>query len=415
MKVLVYNLAIRSYNLLIHLAAPFNKKANLWVSGRNSYFINLQNKLNKKTGPIVWFHSASLGEFEQTRTLIERVKKEFPNYNVVLTFFSPSGYEIRKNYEKADFVFYLPIDTPFNARKFIRVVNPRLALFAKYEFWYHFLSELNEKKIPVISFSAIFRPEQAFFKSYKGLFVSMLAKFKMIFVQNEQSLNLLSSVGINHAVVAGDTRFDRVKQICDNKKKFPLIEKFKENKKLFIAGSTWPKDLDVLLDVINNPSLDLKIIIAPHEIHETELTDMEKLIHKRTIRYSQLSDSNAASYDVLLIDNIGMLSSLYQYGEYGYIGGAFGKGLHNILEAATFGMPIFFGPNHQKFKEAIDLVELGAGISVTNGQEFSEKIKHLYQNEEERKALSLKSKTYVESHTGATEVIFNYCKQFLEA
>jgi 3-deoxy-D-manno-octulosonic-acid transferase len=414
MKVLVYNLAIRSYNLLIHLASPFNKKANLWVNGRNNYFINLQNKLNKKTGPIIWFHSASLGEFEQTRTLIEKVKKEFPNYNIVLTFFSPSGYEIRKNYEKADFVFYLPIDTPFNARKFVRVVNPRLVLFAKYEFWYHFLFELNQKKIPVISFSAIFRPEQAFFKSYKGLFVSMLSKFKMIFVQNQVSLNLLSSIGINQAVVAGDTRFDRVKQICDNKKSFPLIEKFKGNKKLFIAGSTWSKDIAVLLDLINHSSFDLKIIIAPHEIHETEFTEMEKLIHKKTIRYSHLNESTAVTHDVLLIDNIGMLSSLYQYGEFGYIGGAFGKGLHNVLEAAIFGMPIFFGPNHQKFNEALELIELGVGISINNGPELVEKFNSLYQNEENRKAISFKSKTYVESHTGATDIIFNYCKQFLE-
>lgn len=415
MKVLVYNLAIRSYNLLIHLVSPFNKKANLWVNGRNNYFINLQNKLNKKTGPIIWFHCASLGEFEQTRTLIERVKKEFPNYNIVLTFFSPSGYEIRKNYEKADFVFYLPIDTPFNARKFVRVVNPRLALFAKYEFWYHFLAELNQKKVPVISFSALFRPEQAFFKSYKGLFVTMLTKFNKIFVQNQVSLNLLTSVGINHAVVAGDTRFDRVKQICDNKKNFPLIEKFKGNKKLVIAGSTWPKDMVALLDLINDPSFDLKIIIAPHEIHETELTEMEKLIQKKSIRHSQLTESNASSFEVLLIDNIGMLSSLYQYGEFGYIGGAFGKGLHNILEAATFGMPIFFGPNHQKFKEAIDLIELGVGIPINSGSELIEKFKSLYQNEETRKAISLKSKTYVESNTGATDIIFNYCKKFLEA
>lgn len=412
MSVLIYNILLGLYRGGISVASLFNKKAGLWVEGRKNYFAALQKRMYKNTAPVLWFHCASLGEFEQARPLIERIREEYPGYNLFVTFFSPSGYEIRKNYDKADYVFYLPLDTSFNARKFVRVVNPKMAFFVKYEFWHHYLNELHHKKIPVISFSAIFRENQMFFKPYGGFFRGILKKFDRIFVQDEHSVNLLRSIGVTQVEQAGDTRFDRVRAIVDKRKSIPLAEAFKSGKKVLVAGSVWEKDMTVLLPLINLP-LDVKIIIAPHEIHESSIRTMMQSIRRKVVRYSMANETDIHSYNVLIVDNIGMLSSLYQYGEFAYVGGAFGKGLHNILEAATFGLPVFFGPNYGKFKEAEDLVALGAAIPVKDETEMTSRFNQLFIDDAERKTLGAKARTYVESNTGATDKILNFCKQYL--
>ncbi|MBX9852385.1 MAG: 3-deoxy-D-manno-octulosonic acid transferase [Cytophagaceae bacterium] len=413
MSLLLYNIALRIYSLLILLAWPFNTKARLWVNGRRNYFPKLQRIMYKNAAPVIWFHCASLGEFEQSRPLIEEIKRRYPAYNIFLTFFSPSGYEVRKNYSYADYVFYLPLDTPFNARKFVRIINPKIAFIAKYEFWYHYINELKKKNIPVISFSTIFRKKQIFFKSYGSLFRGTLHKITRIFVQNEKSIELLKKYNIHNTEIAGDTRFDRVYEVFKNKKEFPLIQKFKGDKKIFIVGSNWPQDLEILFDTINQLPDNLKVIIAPHEIKEKEISDIEQRIKKKSIRYSQVNEKNASVSDVLIIDNVGMLGSLYQYGDLAYVGGAFGKGLHNILEPATFGMPVFFGPKYNKFKEAKDLIKLKAAFSVQNRAEFESKFSEILNDGSRIAEINKTCLGYVQKNIGATEKIINYCKQYL--
>lgn len=413
MSLIVYNIVMRIYQALITLASPFHPKAKLWVEGRNDYFVELQRKMYKNTSPIIWFHCASLGEFEQSRPLIEEIKNQYPAYNILLTFFSPSGFEVRKNYDKATYVFYLPLDTHFNARKFIRVVNPKLVLFAKYEFWHYYITELNQKKIPVISFSAIFRKDQIFFKPYGSLYRDLLGKFNKIFVQNEESINLLKEINITNTELAGDTRFDRVKALQETKKTFPLIEKFKDSKKLLVVGSSWEKDIDVLLPIINDSQRELKIIIAPHEIDEKKISSMEKRIKRRLLRFSEMKEETITSYEVLIINNVGILSSLYQYADFAYVGGAFEKGLHNTLEPATFGIPIFFGPHYQKFQEAKDLIQIGSAFPVENSEQLKETFELIYQSEEKRHSIAQATRSFINRNIGATNKILNYCKQFL--
>ena len=414
MNLLLYILALRSYWLFIKVASPFNKKAKLWIDGRKDLIAGLKIKLKDNKAPIAWFHCASLGEFEQARPVIEKLKTQNPKLKTLLTFFSPSGYEIRKNYEGADYIFYLPLDTKQNAREFIEAAKPAIAFFVKYEFWYYYLNELNKNNIPVISFSAFFRRDQIFFRSYGSFYKEMLKKFNRIFVQNEESYHLLKSAGIENSEVAGDTRFDRVKEVCDNKKSIAVAEKFKNNKKVLVIGSSWPEDMKMLVPFINTFDKDLKFIIAPHELHENDLTNLEATIKRKSIRFSKTNLDEAAQYDVLIIDNIGMLSSLYQYGEFAYIGGAFGKGLHNILEAAAYGMPVFFGPNYKKFNEAIELVKLGSAFSVNDHSEFMEAFSKLWKDENIRQSAAKKSGSFIEKNIGATNKILSYCKTIPE-
>lgn len=395
------------------MAYPFNRKARMWIDGRKDYFATLQKRMYKNNLPLIWFHAASLGEFEQCRPLIEKIKSELPEYGIILTFFSPSGYEIRKNYEHADLVFYLPLDTPFNARKFVRVVNPRLALFAKYEFWYNFLNELDKKKIPALCFSALFRKDQIFFKPYGSFFRDILKKFDRIFLQNMDSVHLLEQSNIRNTEVAGDTRFDRVKQIAGKKRTVFIAENFSRDSFVLIAGSSWPEDMKILLPLINRKDIRIKTIIAPHEISENALKDIESRLEKPFIRYSKAAEADLKDTSVLLIDNIGMLSSLYQYGSVAYIGGAFGKGLHNILEPACFGLPIFFGPNFQKFREAVELYDTGCAFPVKTSDELTKGVILLMNDEQKRLSLGKKIYSYIEKNTGATDRIFNYCKKIL--
>ncbi|HYF70709.1 MAG TPA: glycosyltransferase N-terminal domain-containing protein, partial [Ohtaekwangia sp.] len=361
--VIFYNLSIWLVTILIKLASPFNAKAKLFVAGRRKIIKKTQQLFAGNTSKVVWFHCASLGEFEQGRPVIEALKSEFPTVKVLLTFFSPSGYEVKKNYEGADYILYLPWDTRYNAKKFIETTKPVLAIFVKYEFWYHYTHVLKDRGIPVISISSIFRPDQFFFHFLGGFYRGILKQFTYFFVQNDSSVKLLHSIGIQHCEQAGDTRFDRVYQIVNQAKEIPIAKRFKAGQKVFVAGSCWSEDMEVLIPMINDQRL--KFIIAPHEISETFISSIEQSLMVKSIRYSQAEGKDLEDYSVLIIDNIGLLSRLYGYGEFAYIGGAFGKGLHNILEAACYGVPILFGNrNFQKFQEATDLINRGGAFEV---------------------------------------------------
>ncbi|MFN6944027.1 MAG: 3-deoxy-D-manno-octulosonic acid transferase [Cytophagaceae bacterium] len=368
--------------------------------------------LKGKTAERIWFHTASLGEFEQARPIMEALKEKHPDLSIILTFFSPSGYEIRKNYAYADHVYYLPADTPANAEKFIEIIDPYIAFFTKYDFWLNYLSALQAKQIPVIAISCLFRKDQIYFKSIAHTYKTVLKKIDCIFVQNKESAEVLKSNGFSNYVIAGDTRYDRVTQNATQVKSIPSIQQFKQDKPLIVIGSSWPEDLNVLIPFINNFTNDLKVIIAPHEINQAEIAKTALQLKRKSIKFSQLPDTEPNDYDVLFIDNIGMLSSLYHYADYAYIGGAFGKGLHNILEAAVFGTPIFFGPNYEKFPEAIQLIEHGCAFPVKNTQVFINQFVDLYQNPEKRKTITQESKRLIKNNTGGSEKILNYCKTF---
>jgi len=396
---LIYNLFLRIYLILILISSFFNKKAKKWIAGR-------KNNNVVQSPSSFWFHFASLGEFEQGRPVLEKMRQLHPDQKIVITFFSPSGYEVRKNTPLADYVYYLPLDTLKNAREFIDNINPTLAVFTKYEYWYHYFNELNKRQIPLYVISGIFRPKQIFFKWYGGLHRKMLGFVTRFFVQDEQSKVLLKTVGINNVTVSGDTRFDRVWENAQSPKQLAVIEKFKAGKPIFIGGSTWPKDEELIASLIPIYS-DWKFIIAPHEIGEAKIQTLLKLIPQGSaIRFSEISTASALdNYQVLLIDNIGMLSSLYQYGEIAFIGGGFGAGIHNILEAAAFGLPVIFGPRYQKFKEARDVIEKQLGFSVINEEELKEVADILIVDKAYRDETGKKIQAYVKANTGATDTI----------
>ncbi len=398
----LYNFSIYLYNIIISLSSPFNKKAKLWIDGRKDIFKKLESEISNKDLDLIWIHCASLGEFEQGRPLIEKIKKGHSQYKILLTFFSPSGYEIRKNYSGADYVFYLPIDTILNSKRFIRIVKPKMAFFVKYEFWFNYLNELKKQNIPLYLVSGIFRKEQLFFKTYGAWFRNQLNCFTHFFVQDEASNKLLSSIGFTNVKTTGDTRFDRVNEVSKNTKPIPFIEEFKEEKKIFIAGSSWDEDEQIIAS-FNFQKNNFKIIIAPHEINESHINSIINKFKKSIVlRYSEANKLNIIDAQVLIMDNIGMLSSLYQYGTIAYIGGGFGKGIHNILEAATFGLPIIFGPNYKKFTEANELINLNCAFSITSITDFEKKIL-LLGDDKIFKETSKNSKHYVESRIGATD------------
>ncbi len=394
----------------MRLVASFNPKARLWVEGRRNWELGLAQKLAGNVAPIVWFHAASLGEFEQGRPVIEAFRKQYPAYKILLTFFSPSGYEVRKNYEGADYILYLPADTPDNAHQFISLVKPEMAFFIKYEFWYNYLRELKSANVPILSFSAIFRPDQLFFKSYGGFYRNMLHAFNHILVQNQESVDLLKRIGIANVTLAGDTRFDRVAHVAAARKEIPLAATFKNGQPLLVVGSAWPEDMNVLIPFLNTFNQSLKVIIAPHEIHDNEIERWQTQLAKPSVRFSKANENTICSAQVLFIDNVGMLSSLYQYGEFAYIGGAFKQGLHNILEAATFGMPLFFGPEYSKFQEAVDLVNEGAAFSISNVATFTASFSKQYADSSEAARIS---RTYVQRNIGATAKVMQVVKHLL--
>ena len=408
---IMYNLGIHLLAIGYQIAALFNEKARLFIAGRTGIFNQLSKSI-KSTRNLVWIHCASLGEFEQGRPVIESIKEKFPGVKILLTFFSPSGYENKKDYDKADFIFYLPWDKPENAKRFIEITKPVLAIFIKYEFWYQYSNELKKKNIPLISVSCILRPDQVFFKPYGGLFRKILSNFNHFFAQNQETVDLLARLNIN-ATLAGDTRFDRVYEITQTAQEIGIAKKFKNDLKLFVAGSCWPADMDVLYPMINENPHQLKFIIAPHEISESFIKNIENSISAKTVRYSQAKE-NVGDFQVLIIDNIGLLSKLYRYGEFAYVGGAFGDGLHNILEAACYGVPIFFGnKNYKKYQEANDLIMRGGAFEVADYSELKTKYQALNNHPENFLLACEVTKSYVKENLGATQKVLDYCTPLL--
>jgi len=404
----LYELGLIIFRFLLVVVSPFNSKAKLWIKGRKKLLPYISEKLaTEKNVKRIWVHVASLGEFEQGRPIIEQIKKLHPEYKIVLTFFSPSGYEIRKDYEYADYVFYLPEDTSRNAKKFINTVSPEIVLFIKYEYWYNYLVNLKKKGIPIYMVSAIFRPNHIFFKWYGFWYRSMLKMIKHFFVQNENSKLLLNNLGLTNVSVSGDTRFDRVVEIAESAPEIPLIEKFKGNKQILIAGSTWKPDEEILIDYINKSSdNDWKYIIAPHEIQESNIHRIENALEKKSVKYSDADVENLLEKEVLIINNVGMLSAIYQYGDIAYVGGGFNSGIHNILEPATFGLPVIFGEHYEKFQEAHDLIRLGGAFSIKNNDCFTKIINELIiKNLIKEKGVICKN--YIEQKQGATLKIIN--------
>lgn len=395
----LYNLGIILYYRIAYVLGFFNKKAKLWYNGR-------QQEIQAISEKSIWFHCASLGEFEQARPLLEKIKTDFPKYKIVLTFYSPSGFEIRKNYSEADFVYYLPLDTKKNAQQFIEKINPELVFFVKYEFWYHFLSQLKAKQIPTYLVSGIFRENQIFFKPYGIFFKEMLLAFDYLFVQDLDSVNLLKNIGIKNASQTNDTRFDRVLDIKNQAKNFDNIEQFVNGEKCIVLGSSWLEDEKLFAQLTNIE--DFKLIIAPHDINEKRLTEVQNTF-KDHVLYSKLNTKNQnAKY--LIIDNIGMLSSIYKYGQLAYIGGGFGVSIHNILEAAVYGIPVLFGPAHHKMKEAQDLMNCSGGFEINSLETLQNTIESL-KNIDFLSKCSENAGNYVCKNTGGTDKIIDFLKK----
>ena len=407
---LLYIIALHLYALGIRLGAFFHPKAKAWVEGRKNWRERL-GSWQRREGKLLWIHCASLGEFEQGRPIIERLKAGMPGVQVLLTFFSPSGYEMRKNYPLADGVFYLPLDTPANARAFVDILRPDMAVFVKYEFWYFFWKELQKRNIPVVLVSAIFRPDQVFFRPWGGIFREMLRIPERIFVQDERSYQLLSTGGVLSVEIAGDTRIDRVLAMVEEKKEWPVLEAFSRNARVLVAGSVWPPDEQILEKWLNHPSsAGWKCIIAPHEIEEESIRALEQRLGGAVIRYTGRVEDPAGAR-VLLLDTIGMLAFVYRYGHVAYIGGGFGKGIHNILEPMAHGLPVLFGPRHEKFREAILLREAGAAWAIESAEDFMERINFL-SKEENRKLAAGKGLAVLQSNQGATEKVVQFLAKF---
>jgi 3-deoxy-D-manno-octulosonic-acid transferase len=407
----IYNILILVVGFVLKLIALFNKKIKLFVEGRKETFPKLLQSIQPED-TVIWIHCASLGEFEQGRPIIEKLKTAYPTYKLVLTFFSPSGYEVRKNYEIADVVCYLPLDSKKNVQKFLEIVHPKLAIFVKYEFWPTILNELKNRKIETILVSGIFRKKQSFFKWYGGWMRKSLAAFSHFFVQDEGSEQLLHQIGFKNVTLSGDTRFDRVFEITQQNNELDFIAEFKNEQYTLVAGSTWKEDEELLVNYINNHASDEeKFIIAPHNINSKDIEALKNSISKKTVLFSEQSDKNLKDYQVFIVNTIGILTKVYSYAEVAYVGGGYTKsGIHNVLEPATFGVPIIIGPNYYKFNEAIDLVENKACFVVDNSQKLSVLLNEFYQIKQKREQAGSNAYNYVVSKTGATSKILNFIK-----
>ena len=406
----LYLLIISAYGWTIRLAALFNQKAKDWIAGRKGWEENLRSSLSSKSQKRIWFHCPSLGEFEQGRPVLEQIRRQYPDHCIVLTFFSPSGYNVRKNEPLADIVMYMPLDGPVRSRKFVQLVQPQLVFFVKYDFWYYYGKVLHASKIPFFCVSAIFRPSQLFFKPYGKFFRKILTRYTHIFVQDQSSLELLYKSAIPAVTVSGDTRFDRVLENVQRRSdELNIIAQFAEGGDVLVAGSTWKEDEKLLADFLRaQPSL--KLIIAPHELNEDKLAQLKQRFFGKAVRYTQVASEGFNGKQVLIIDTIGMLSLIYRYGKYTYVGGGFGRGIHNVLEAAVYGKPVFFGPNYKKFREARDLKAMGCGIVVKNSQELIHVFNELQMADELYKTLASKSRKYIEDRKGATEILMNFLR-----
>ena len=401
----LYNLIIQIASFLLKIVAVFSPKIKLFVEGRKSVFEILESKINA-TDKTIWFHAASLGEYEQGLPVIERIKEKFPNHKIVLTFFSPSGYEVRKNNLVADVTVYLPLDTKKNALQFLSIVRPEMVFFIKYEYWPNYLTELRKLGIPTYLISGIFRKNQLFFKWYGGFYRTALNTFTYFFVQNESSKKLLLELGKTNLAVSGDTRFDRVASILKKDNSLDFIEVFKNDTLTVVAGSSWPKDENLLVDYINQTSEKIKFIIAPHNIKEEQIQELKNSISKKVVLFSEKSTKNLADFDVFIIDTIGILTKIYSYADIAYVGGGFGNpGVHNILEPATFGVPIVIGPNFSHFAEATALVNREGCIPISNKKELMDAFSNLIANDNIRHEKGHICNTFVQMNKGATDII----------
>lgn len=407
-----YNLLVFKASLFLPIIGLFNKKIKLFVDGRKETFSKISAL---KHQDVIWFHAASLGEFEQARPIIEEIKKQYAQYKILVTFFSPSGYEIRKNYNLADVVCYLPLDSKSNAKRFVKIVNLKLAVFIKYEFWPNLLNELQKNEVSTILVSGILRDKQLFFKWYGGFMRRSLNAFHHFFVQDQKSGKLLKSINFNNVTIAGDTRFDRVSKILEQDNTLSFITEFKDKQYTIVAGSTWTEDEELLVNYINNQSSENeKFIIAPHNIKKEAILELEKSIHKKTVLYSDVIANKVKQplkeYQVFVIDTIGILTKIYAAADVAYVGGGLKTGLHNILEPATFGIPVVIGKKYDKFKEAVDLVKIGGCLSIKNQEEFTDAFNHLKNDESFRNLTGIINKKYIQDNLGATTLIMNYLK-----
>ena len=409
----LYNIGISAYKGAVHLASLKNQKARKLLDGQAHTFNYLRERLDS-AGGYIWIHVSSLGEFEQGRPLIELIRRERPKARLLLTFFSPSGYEVRKNYDQVDAVCYLPFDLPGNVRQFLDLVKPSMAIFVKYEFWGNYLRELQRRGVPTFSVSAIFRPGQVFFKPWGGKMRKMLGCFTTLFVQNEESRKLLQGIGVKQVKVCGDTRFDRVAHVRDQAKQFPVIEQFVSNARMTtVLGSSWGPDEDLMIPYFNDHPVT-KLILAPHEFDRERLLALMSRIQRPCGLYSQTEAADASQLDCIIIDTFGMLSSLYRYGQLAMVGGGFGSGIHNINEAAVYGIPVVFGPNYSKFTEAKDLIACGGSFTVATTDEFIAVMDRLLSDPEHLRRSGTIAEQYIKSHLGATQLIFNQIKHYIK-
>jgi 3-deoxy-D-manno-octulosonic-acid transferase len=411
----IYNILVLFAGFLLKIIAVFSPKIKLFVDGRKSVWTDLSNKI-KTSDKIIWFHAASLGEYEQGLPIIEKIKEKFPNHKIILTFFSPSGYEVRKNNAVADCTIYLPLDTKLNAKMFLKAVHPDMVFFIKYEYWPNYLHQLKAAKVPTYLISGIFREKQVFFKWYGGFYRNALQSFDYFFVQNEVSKKLLQSIGFENVIISGDTRFDRVSDILLKDNQLDFIENFSTTleitkPKLIVVGSSWEKDENLIINYINNCTKKVKFIIAPHNIKEEQILNIQKQIIKKTVLFSTVETPLMASlqdFDVFIIDTIGILTKIYSYADIAYVGGGFGNpGVHNILEPATFGVPIVIGPNYSHFAEAIDLVRLNGCVSISNQNQLNDVFDNLIENRNFRIEKGNICATFVQKNKGATAIILN--------
>lgn len=401
----LYNLVISIAGFFLKIVALFSPKIKLFIDGRKNVFSILEEKI-KATDKTIWFHSASLGEYEQGLPVIEKIKEKYPSHKIVVTFFSPSGYEVRKNNTVADVTIYLPLDTKKNAKRFLKLVHPEKAFFIKYEFWLNYLKELETSKTPTYLISGIFRDSQMFFKWYGGFYRKALKAFTYFFVQNESSKQKIEAIGFNNVIVSGDTRFDRVNAILGRDNSLDYVEKFKNNQATIIIGSSWPKDEALIAEYINQAPDNVKFIIAPHNIKTEQISNLKSQITKSSVLFSEKNNLDLSNYSVFIIDTIGLLTKIYSYGTIAYVGGGFGNpGIHNILEPATFGIPIIIGPNFSNFAEAVELVKLKGCTVISNSYELKNSFDQLINDENFLKEKGQICKSYIQDNTGATNSI----------
>ena len=404
----LYNIVILIAGFLLKIVAFFNPKIKLFVDGRKLIFDDLSNKINP-SDKTIWFHAASLGEYEQGLPVIEKIKIKYPNHKIVITFFSPSGFEVRKNNNIADVTIYLPLDSQSNAKKFLEIVHPEMVFFIKYEFWPNYLNELKKLGIKTYLISGIFRENQVFFKWYGGFYRNALQTFDYFFVQNESSKDLLQKIGFNNVKISGDTRFDRVVSILERDNSIDFIEDFKNNQTTIVIGSSWPKDENLIVNYINQSSNDVKFIIAPHNINDVKISNLKNSITKKVVLYSEKENQDLSNYQVFIVDTIGILTKIYSYADIAYVGGGFGNpGVHNILEPATFGVTIVIGPNFSHFAEAIALVHQEGCISISNQKGLNEAFDNLIFNDDIRQEKGHICSTFVNMNKGATDIILQH-------